>query len=155
MLRSSHQVKGALILLSATLIGLASYQPMRIQVVSSEGIRHAMIRTQMEYLSDWLQGHPGLMLLVGLLLLTAVILPLLMACSSGWIAHPVQHYLYIQGITAGLATVGIAWFTHFEMAHGPALYLSGYRALLMLGLWSSLGSILWASGRLDRWMLQP
>jgi hypothetical protein len=140
-------------LLSATLIGLAFSQPMRIQVVSSPEIHPASVHTQTEYLSDWLQGHPGLMLLLGLLLITAAILPLMMACSPGWITQSGQNYLYLQSLTAGLATMGIVWFTHFEMAHGPVLYLSGYRALLMLGLWSSLGSFLWASDRLDRWML--
>lgn len=140
-------------LLSTSLIGLAFTQPMRIRYSLSSGLSRSTFSHQAEYLSDWLQGHPGLVLLIGLLLATAMALPIMMAFSSGLLDAQVQSYLYLQGFVAGLATAGIFLFTRFGMAFDQGSYFAGYNALLMLGLWSSLGSLLWASGRLDRWML--
>lgn len=155
MLRNSNYTRFALTLMTALLSGLTLSLPVRSQSTTyfdplqSSGSWY-YTHTQLQYLRDWAVAEPGLMLLVGLVFAIAVVWAVLMWLNPGPMVGSVQNYLYLQAGVGLIATAGLVLLTR----NAPSSeWLSGFDALIIMGLSSSLGSALWASGRLDQWLL--
>jgi hypothetical protein len=142
-------------LLVTTLTGMAFALPIRHRPLSMTSSSLTAMAEQYEYLSDWIQSDFGILLFASLILSVAVLLGVMMMVSHGEFSTQVQMYLCLQGVVAGLATLGILLLTKSGFPGQEQVYLGGHRALIMLGMWGSLGSLLWASGRLDRWLGTP
>lgn len=153
MLRSACHVKWALVLLTTTLTGLAFGLPIRYDCACTSYRSSLWKQNSYDYLTDWLQGHPGLMLMISLIVVVSVLLTFMLALGNGVISGQVQNFLYLQAAVSGLATLGLLLLTDFGHASTDSVYLTGYNALIALGMWASLGSWLYASGRLDRWLV--
>lgn len=152
MLRNSYQTPLLLTLMTASLASMAIFRPIRSEYSAHyQGSIRSITDERVLYLQDWMQAEPGLSLLIGLIFTIAAVWVILMLITPGAMYGQVQNYLFLQAGVGMVATLGIvALAQDFQ----NTTFHSGFTALWVLGLWSSIGSALWASGRLDQWLLR-
>jgi hypothetical protein len=151
MLRRTPFTPITIVLTTLLMVGLASALPLR--QYAGWMSRHAIgpHAPPVQYLTDWLT-HPGLAMLLGIILLSAIVMVCLMLYAPGEPIPTVRNYLLLQGAVVGLATLGLLALMNAGFPSHNSRYLSGFTSLWILGLWTSAVSGLWASGRLKPWL---